>query len=100
MRALFKTTNAPGYRHSNLWQRNRANTTTPRIWSVEDDAAKFYRITGDSTQHRGIIPDLRYPDDYDPEAIGESTLTIHCLGTKFGPRITEPRAIFRLIYRN
>ena len=36
--------------------------------------AKFYRITGDSTQHRGIIPDLRYPDDYDPEAIGESTL--------------------------
>jgi len=36
--------------------------------------AKFYRITGDSTQHRGIIPDLQYPDDYDPEAIGESTL--------------------------
>ena len=36
--------------------------------------AKFYRISGDSTQHRGIIPDLQYPDDYDPEAIGESTL--------------------------
>ena len=44
----------------------------PRTRSVENDAAKFYRITGDSPQHRGIIPDLRYPDDYDPEAIGGS----------------------------
>lgn len=36
--------------------------------------AKFYRISGDSTQHRGIIPDISLPANYDPEAIGESTL--------------------------
>lgn len=36
--------------------------------------AKFYRISGDSTQHRGIIPDVSLPQRYDPEAIGESTL--------------------------
>ena len=36
--------------------------------------AKFYRISGESTQHRGIIPDIHYPVDYDPESIGESTL--------------------------
>lgn len=36
--------------------------------------AKFYRISGESTQHKGIIPDIAYPSDYDPEAIGESTL--------------------------
>lgn len=36
--------------------------------------AKFYRISGESTQHRGIIPDITYPPDYDPESIGESTL--------------------------
>lgn len=36
--------------------------------------AKFYRISGESTQHRGIIPDIAYPSDYDPESIGESTL--------------------------
>lgn len=36
--------------------------------------AKFYRISGDSTQHKGIIPDIRYPANYDPESIGESTL--------------------------
>lgn len=36
--------------------------------------AKFYRISGESTQERGIIPDIAYPNSYDPEAIGESTL--------------------------
>ncbi|MEX0942388.1 MAG: carboxy terminal-processing peptidase [Pseudomonadales bacterium] len=36
--------------------------------------AKFYRISGESTQHRGIIPDISYPSNYDPDAIGESTL--------------------------
>ena len=36
--------------------------------------AKFYRISGESTQERGIIPDIIYPSSYDPDAIGESTL--------------------------
>lgn len=36
--------------------------------------AKFYRISGESTQHQGIIPDILYPERHDPEAIGESTL--------------------------
>ncbi|MEK9822240.1 MAG: carboxy terminal-processing peptidase [Gammaproteobacteria bacterium] len=36
--------------------------------------AKFYRISGESTQERGIIPDVIYPSSYDPENIGESTL--------------------------
>lgn len=36
--------------------------------------AKFYRISGESTQHKGIIPDMPFPASYDPESIGESTL--------------------------
>ncbi len=36
--------------------------------------SKFYRISGDSTQHRGVIPDVEFPDTYDSEEIGESTL--------------------------
>ncbi len=36
--------------------------------------AKFYRISGESTQHKGIVPDISYPSDYDPETIGESAL--------------------------
>ncbi|MCB1647448.1 MAG: carboxy terminal-processing peptidase, partial [Pseudomonadales bacterium] len=29
---------------------------------------------GESTQHKGIIPDIEFPTDYDPSSIGESTL--------------------------
>jgi carboxyl-terminal processing protease len=36
--------------------------------------SKFYRISGDSTQHRGVVPDIVFPSLYDPEEIGESAL--------------------------
>lgn len=36
--------------------------------------AKFYRISGDSTQHRGVEPDIRLPSLYTVEDIGESAL--------------------------
>ena len=36
--------------------------------------AKFYRISGESTQHKGVIPDIAFPNRFDPESIGESTL--------------------------
>lgn len=36
--------------------------------------AKFYRISGESTQHKGIIPDISFPSDFDLDSIGESTL--------------------------
>ncbi len=35
--------------------------------------AKFYRISGDSTQHRGVIPDVMLPSLLDPDEIGESS---------------------------
>ena len=37
-------------------------------------AAKFYRVSGKSTQHRGIIPDIEFPTLVDFEEIGESSL--------------------------
>ncbi len=36
--------------------------------------SKFYRISGDSTQNRGVIPDISFPPLYDSEQIGESIL--------------------------
>ena len=36
--------------------------------------ATFYRISGQSTQHRGVIPDILFPEIYDKEEIGESSL--------------------------
>jgi len=36
--------------------------------------AKFYRISGESTQHKGVIPDITFPTLYDSDEIGESAL--------------------------
>jgi carboxyl-terminal processing protease len=35
---------------------------------------KFYRVTGESTQHRGVEPDIALPSDISIEDIGESAL--------------------------
>ncbi|MFW6094772.1 MAG: carboxy terminal-processing peptidase, partial [Pseudomonadota bacterium] len=37
-------------------------------------AAKFYRVSGQSTQHQGIIPDIEFPEIYNADQIGESSL--------------------------
>jgi carboxyl-terminal processing protease len=34
---------------------------------------KYYRITGESTQHRGVLPDIALPSLVDTETVGEST---------------------------
>ncbi|KJK00714.1 peptidase S41 [Pseudomonas sp. 21] len=36
--------------------------------------AKFYRVSGQSTQHQGVIPDIAYPSIVDDKEIGESAL--------------------------
>ena len=36
--------------------------------------SKFYRISGESTQHRGVIPDVEFPSLYNKEEVGESAL--------------------------
>ncbi len=35
--------------------------------------AKFYRINGNSTQHKGVIPDINFPSIYPMDKIGEDT---------------------------
>ena len=42
---------------------------------VKITRSKFYRISGASTQHRGVIPDIEFPDFYNAyDDIGESSL--------------------------
>ena len=36
--------------------------------------AKFYRVSGQSTQHQGVLPDIAYPDVMHTKDIGESAL--------------------------
>ena len=53
--------------------------TVQTIVPVDDGQLKltqatFYRVTGGSTQHRGVVPDIDFPNLYDPERVGESAL--------------------------
>lgn len=34
---------------------------------------KFYRVTGSSTQHKGVMPDVKLPTALDPQQYGESS---------------------------
>ena len=42
------------------------------LGSVQYTIAKFYRINGGSTQHKGVIPDILFPTAIDPAEWGES----------------------------
>lgn len=35
--------------------------------------SKFYRVSGESTQHRGVLPDIAMPELIDPKEVGESS---------------------------
>jgi len=37
-------------------------------------SAKFYRVSGESTQNHGVLPDIEYPHRYNSNEIGESAL--------------------------
>jgi carboxyl-terminal processing protease len=42
------------------------------LGSIQYTIAKFYRINGGSTQHRGVLPDIAFPTAVDPSDWGES----------------------------
>ena len=53
--------------------------TVQNLSAVEDGQikltqAKFYRITGGSTQVRGVVPDVYLPTSFDLDRVGESAL--------------------------
>ena len=52
--------------------------------------AKYYRVSGDSTQHRGVIPDIALPSLYDASEIGEDTLD-HALNWDQVPALRHRR---------
>ncbi len=44
----------------------------PRYGQLKLTIAQFFRVNGGSTQHRGVIPDVRFPTMQDDEEYGES----------------------------
>lgn len=45
----------------------------PAFGQINITMAKFYRITGSSTQHKGVIPDIKFPMIYPADKFGESS---------------------------
>ncbi len=43
-----------------------------RLGQLKLTVAKFYRVAGGTTQHRGVIPDLSFPSIWDDQDFGES----------------------------
>lgn len=43
-----------------------------KLGQIKMTIAKFYRITGSSTQHKGVTPDISFPEIYSAEDYGES----------------------------
>ncbi len=45
----------------------------PEFGQINITMGKFYRVTGSSTQHKGVIPDIVFPTQYTAEKFGESS---------------------------
>ena len=50
-----------------------ADGQAPQLGQINLTMAKFYRVTGSSTQHKGVMPDVELPSLYPLDKIGEDT---------------------------
>lgn len=50
-----------------------SSTALPTYGQVNLTMAKFYRINGSSTQHKGVIPDIKFPMVFSADKYGESS---------------------------
>jgi carboxyl-terminal processing protease len=49
------------------------NDPKSQVGELKITFQKFYRVTGSSTQHKGVDPDIKLPTALDPEQFGESS---------------------------
>ena len=58
-------------------QNNKTNQniskSAPQFGQINLTMAKFYRVSGSSTQHKGVIPDIQFPMTFPAEKFGESS---------------------------
>ncbi len=57
----------------NLWDLDRWLPGSDDAGQLKMTINKFYRVTGSSTQNKGVIPDIALPTGIDPTEFGEST---------------------------
>ncbi len=64
----------------------------PELGEMTLTVAKFYRITGGSTQHKGVEPDIFMPSMIDGTTIGEDTYTSSLPWSTISPSLYQPAA--------
>jgi carboxyl-terminal processing protease len=52
---------------------SRTGDDAPRFGQINLTMAKFYRINGSSTQHKGVMPDVEFPMVFPADDFGESS---------------------------
>lgn len=57
----------------NLIDLNRFTNSDSDLGQLKMTTGKFYRVTGSSTQHRGVIPDIELPSPVELSEVGESS---------------------------
>ena len=57
----------------NLIDLNRLTRLNEKLGQVKITIAKFYRVSGGSTQNLGVVPDVKLPSPIDVNEFGEST---------------------------
>jgi carboxyl-terminal processing protease len=53
--------------------KGEAAQEAPQLGQINLTMAKFYRVNGSSTQHKGVMPDIVFPSIYPLDKIGEDT---------------------------
>ena len=64
----------------------------PELGEIKLTIAKFYRISGGSTQHKGVEPDIKMPSMIDTARIGEDTYTSSLPWSTISPSLYKPTA--------
>jgi carboxyl-terminal processing protease len=52
---------------------NITRTNAPEFGQINLTMAKFYRVNGSSTQHKGVVPDIEFPTVFPKDKYGESS---------------------------
>jgi carboxyl-terminal processing protease len=52
---------------------NATRTNAPEFGQINLTMAKFYRVNGSSTQHKGVVPDIEFPTVFPKDKYGESS---------------------------
>lgn len=69
----------------NLMDLGHLSRDDRRLGQLKLTMAQFFRVNGDSTQNRGVEPDIHFPSAGDPEDFGESALDYALPWTEIDP---------------